>query len=142
MYLIIRDTLEYASRERDQQKPAIKTVLRFLINITEENMKRAIWRIFKISQWPQMLAIGLIRQFQYVYRDSDTIEGSILADLKPAISCFSEDFMYCLALSLCVYFYLRVKEICRSQVDLLAFEWKKKYIIKNRVLYFFFLGVT
>ena len=61
-----------------------------------------------------MLAIGLIRQFQYVYRDSDTIEGSILAGLKPAISCFSEDFMYCLALSLCVYFYLRVKEICRS----------------------------
>ena len=42
------------------------------------------------------------------------IEGSILADFKPAISCFSEDFVYCLALSLCVYFYLRVKEICRS----------------------------
>ena len=61
-----------------------------------------------------MLAIGFIKQFQYVYRDSDTIEGSILADFKPATSCFSEDFMYCLALSLCIYFYLRVEEICRS----------------------------
>ena len=40
-----------------------------------------------------------------------------------AISCFSEDFMYCLVLSLYVYFYLRVKEICISYLDLL--KWKK-----------------
>ena len=49
-----------------------------------------------------------------------------LADFKPVISWFSEDFMYCLALSLCVYFYLRVKEICSSLVDLL--KWKKSSI--------------
>ena len=39
-------------------------------------LKRAISRIFKISQWPQMLAIGFTRQFQEVYRDSETIVRS------------------------------------------------------------------
>ena len=40
------------------------------------------------------------------------IEGSILADFKPAISCFSEDFVYCV---LCivwrwVYVYIFISE--------------------------------
>ena len=32
-----RDTVELASRERDQSSPGIKTLLRFLKNITEES---------------------------------------------------------------------------------------------------------
>ena len=36
-----RDTVEFASRVRD-------------------GWKRAIWRIFKISYWPYLLAIGFI----------------------------------------------------------------------------------
>ena len=32
-----RDTIELASRERDQSNPGIKTLLRFLKNITEES---------------------------------------------------------------------------------------------------------
>ena len=31
-----------------------------------------------------MLAIGFIRSFQYVYRDSETIEGAILAQAAQA----------------------------------------------------------
>ena len=43
-----RDTGEFASRERDEAKPSIKTLLPFLKTLR----KRAIWRIFKISYWP------------------------------------------------------------------------------------------
>ena len=32
-----RDTVEFASRERDESKPGIKTLLPFLKNITEES---------------------------------------------------------------------------------------------------------
>ena len=32
-----RDTVEFASRERDERKPEIKTLLPFLKNITEES---------------------------------------------------------------------------------------------------------
>ena len=32
-----RDTVEFASRERDESKPTIKTLLPFLKNITEES---------------------------------------------------------------------------------------------------------
>ena len=37
-----RDTVELASRERDQSNPGIKTLLRFLKNITEESDLEAL----------------------------------------------------------------------------------------------------
>ena len=56
-----RDTVEFTSRGRDESNPGIKTLLPFLKKTLG---KRAIWKIFKISWCPQVLAIGLIRQFQ------------------------------------------------------------------------------
>ena len=57
-----------------------------------------------------MLAIGFIRQFQWVYRDSETFEGRSCR-FQAAISCFSEDFMYCF-----VYMYMFISEWKRSVV--------------------------
>ena len=44
-----------------------------------------------------------------------------------AISCFLEDFMYCLVY---VYFYLRVKQICSSYLHLLKVLLRSKFNVK------------
>ena len=44
-----------------------------------------------------------------------------------AISCFLEDFMYCLVY---VYFYLRVKQICSSYLHLLKVLLRAKFNVK------------
>ena len=86
------DTVEYASRERDESKPGIKTLLPFLKkkqNITKESdlevledLIVALVHVSVNSTTSQMLAICFIRQSQYVHRDSETIEGAILADFR------------------------------------------------------------
>ena len=65
-----RDTVEF-EREMNQTQGSKHCCL-----FRKTLLKRVISRIFKISQWPQMFAIGFIRQFQEVYRDSETIVRS------------------------------------------------------------------
>ena len=108
-----RDTVEFASRERDESKPGIKTLLPFLKNITEESdlenfsgSHTGLRCLLSVSQ-------GNVK-FIAIRRRSKPVR------FKGAISCFSEDFLYCLVLCLYVYFYFRrVKEICSSYLDLL-----------------------
>ena len=65
-----RDTVEFASRKRSESNPGIKTLLPFPKNITEESDFESF----------QDLIVALdacfIRQFQDVYRDSETIVRS------------------------------------------------------------------
>ena len=105
-----RDTVEFASRERGGSKPGIKVLLPFLKNITEEsdleNFQDLILALDACYWLHMVISISLSRF------DSSRFWA--------AISCFAEDFRYCLVLCLYVYFYLRrVKEICRSYLDLL-----------------------
>ena len=96
-----RDTVEFASRERDESKPGIKTLLPFLKNITEEsdleNFQDLILALDACYWLHKVISISLSR-FE---RRSKPVR------FLAAISCFSEDFMYCLVLCLYVYFYLR-----------------------------------
>ena len=69
------DTVEFASRERDESNPGIKTLLPFLKNITEENDLenfRDLMVALDASYWlHKAISIGLLR-FGPV-----TIEGAI-----------------------------------------------------------------
>ena len=56
-----RETVEYASRERDGSKPGIKTLLPFPKNIKEESDLENFQDLI-VALW--MFAIGFIRQFQ------------------------------------------------------------------------------
>ena len=74
-----RDTIEYASRERDESKPGIKTLRPFLKNVTEESDFKN-FQDFIVSLDACYL---LQKAIQQVYRcDSVTIEGAIVADLR------------------------------------------------------------
>ena len=96
-----RDTVEFASRQRDESKHRIKTLLPFLKNITEEsdleNFQDLILALDACYWLHKIISISLSR-FE---RRSKPVR------FLAAISCFSEDFMYCLVLCLYVYFYLR-----------------------------------
>ena len=96
-----RDTVEFASRQRDESKPRIKTLLPFLKNITEEsdleNFQDLILALDACYWLHKVISISLSR-FE---RRSKPVR------FLAVISCFSEDFMYCLVLCLYVYFYLR-----------------------------------
>ena len=109
-----RDTVEFASRQRDESKPRIKTLLPFLKNITEEsdleNFQDLILALDACYWLHKVISISL--SLSGDYRRCD------FSRFYEAISCFSEDFRYWLALCLYVYFYLRrVKEICSSYLD-------------------------
>ena len=109
-----RDTVEFAFRERDVSKPGIKILLPFLKNITEEsdleNFQDLILALDACYWLHKVISISLSRFGDYRRCD--------FSRFYEAISCFSEDFRYCLALCLYVYFYLRrVKEICSSYLD-------------------------
>ena len=106
-----RDTVEFASRERDGSKPGIKILLPFLKNITEEsdleNFQDLILALDACYWLHKVISIGLSR-----FGDDRRCDFS---QFLAAISCFSEDFRYCLVLCLYVYFYVtRVKEIFSS----------------------------
>ena len=109
-----RDTVEFAFRERDVSKPGIKILLPFLKNITKEsdleNFQDLILALDACYWLHKVISISLSRFGDYRRCD--------FSRFYEAISCFSEDFRYCLALCLYVYFYLRrVKEICSSYLD-------------------------
>ena len=63
-----------------------------------------------------MLAIGFIRQFQEVYRDSETI---VRSSRLWAATNFLLLIRFYVLFGLYVYFYLIVKEICSSCLDLI-----------------------
>ena len=60
-----RDTVEFASRERDESKPGIKTLLPFLKNITEEsdleNFQDLILALDACYWFHQVISISLSR---------------------------------------------------------------------------------
>ena len=98
----------------DLSKPGIKILLSFLKNITEEsdleNFQDLILALDACYWLHKVISISLSRFGDYRRCD--------FSRFYEAISCFSEDFRYCLALCLYVYFYLRrVKEICSSYLD-------------------------
>ena len=110
-----RDTIECLSWERwSESKPVIKTLRRFLKNITEEsdleNFQDLIVALDACYLLHKAISTSLSPFGDDLRCDFSRFEA--------AISCFSEDFMYCLALSLYVYFYLRVKELCSSYLNL------------------------
>ena len=110
-----RDTVEFASRERDESKSGIKTLRPFRKNITEEsnleNFQDLILALDTCYWLHKVISISLWR-----FGDDRRCDFS---RFKAAISCFSEDCKYCLLLGLYAYIYLRVKEICNSYLDLL-----------------------
>ena len=90
-----RDTVEFASREREKSKPGIRTLLPFLKNITEESDLVSFQDLIVASDafyWLHKVILGgdfmLLRRFYVLF-------------------------------GLYVYFYLRAKEICSSYLDLL-----------------------
>ena len=73
-----RYTVEFASREREESKSGIKILLPFLKNITAEsdlaNFQDLILALDACYWLYKVISISL--------RDSETIEGAILADFK------------------------------------------------------------
>ena len=98
-------------RDMIESKPGIKILLPFLKNITEESDLENL--IFKMSLWPQTLAIDFNISLSRFGDD----RRCGFSRFQAAISCFSED-VYCFVLCLYLYFYLRVKEICSLFLDL------------------------
>ena len=74
-----RDTVEFASRERDESKPGIKTPPPFLKNITEEsdlkNFQDLIVAIDACYLLHKAISISLLRFWE-------TIEGANLTDFR------------------------------------------------------------
>ena len=75
-----RDTVEFASRERDELNPGIKTLLPFLKkknnnNTADRDLENFHTGLIDACYW-------LHKVISIVYCDSDTIEGAILADFR------------------------------------------------------------
>ena len=97
---IVTRSSSHLVREMNQN-PGSKTLLPFLKNITEEsdleNFQDLILALDACYWLHKVISISLSR-FE---RRSKPVR------FLAVISCFSEDFMYCLVLCLYVYFYLR-----------------------------------
>ena len=76
-----RDAVEFASRERDESDPGIKTLLPFLKKKKKRKkiQQTGIWRIFILAL---DACYWLHKVISIVYCDSETIEGAILADFR------------------------------------------------------------
>ena len=92
----------------------IKTLRPFLKNITEESDLENFQDLIVALDACYLLHKAISTSLS-PFGDDRRCDFS---RFEAAISCFSEDFMYCLALSLYVYFYLRVKELCSSYLNL------------------------
>ena len=92
----------------------IKTLRPFLKNITEESDLENFQDLIVALDACYLLHKAISASLS-PFGDDGRCDFS---RFEAAISCFSEDFMYCLALSLYVYFYLRVKELCSSYLNL------------------------
>ena len=75
-----RDAVEFASRERDESYPGIKTLLPFLKKTkTKKIQQTGIWRIFILAL---DACFWLHKVNSIVYCDSETIDCAILADFR------------------------------------------------------------
>ena len=74
-----RDTVEYAPRERDDR---IKTRDQNTASFSEKHYGREPFGEFNFQDVIVALDALLICWLQLVYRDSETIEGVILADFR------------------------------------------------------------
>ena len=94
-----RDTVDFASRERNESNPGIKTLLPFLKSITEESDLENFQDL--IVALDACYWLHNFNKFIAIRRRSKVRSSRFYA----VISCFSEDFMYCV-----VYMYIFISE--------------------------------